>query len=301
MEHPKVVITGGTGLVGRAVSEHLSLLGYHLIVPTRNPDRPSPEGVTLTTWDGVSADQLVDVIRGAKAVVHLAGENVGQRWTPSARKAILDSRVQGSKALAKALEALPPSERPFVIAASAIGFYGHSMEVQDETAEKGEGFLSDVTASWEAELADIETRKVTLRLGMVLSTEGGALARLIPLFRLGLGAPVGTGAQWQSWIHIQDAARLIVYCLVHEVISGPLNAVAPEATTNRDFSNAMAKAMNVPFWAPAVPGWALRLILGEMASMALDSMRIESRNLSQIGFKFSFPTIDHAMANLFAK
>ncbi len=299
MEKRKVVVTGGTGLVGRHVVDVLMDAGFEVVVLTRSPESRVRDGVKTSLWNGRDSEGLSGAFRGAEAVVHLAGENVGQRWTKRAKQAILESRVEGGRAVREAIESLPEGERPALIAASAIGWYTPSAEWQDEGSPAAPfGFLAEVVKAWEGVFEGIATRHVTLRIGVVLSREGGALAQLEPLFRWGVGSAVGSGKQWQSWIHVRDLARLFVEAVQRTEWQGVFNAVAPQPVTNRTLSRSLAKAMQKPFWAPAPPAFALKLMLGEMACIVLDSQRIRSTRLND--FSFQFPELEGALADLYA-
>ncbi len=300
MNDQKVVVTGGTGLVGREVVRALREAGYAVVVMTRSKGRPTEPGVRFAPWDGRSSEELTAALLGAKAVVHLAGENVGQRWTADAKRRILQSREEGGRALKAAVRALPDGEQPVVVAASAIGWYADSDAWQTEGDPRGEGFLADVVEAWERALDGIPNRHVTLRIGMVLSRSGGALGKLEPLFRWGLGSPVGSGRQWQSWIHVRDLARLVVHAIQTPDMRGTFNAVAPNPVTNRSFAQALARAMGRPCWLPAPPAALLRLILGDMARITLDSQRIRSHRLEATGFQFDFEEISPALTDLYA-
>lgn len=299
MEKRKVVVTGGTGLVGRHVVDALMDAGFEVVVLTRSPESRVRDGVKTSLWNGRNTEGLSGAFRGAEAVVHLAGENVGQRWTKRAKQAILDSRIEGGRAVREAIETLPEGERPALIAASAIGWYAPSAEWQDEASPAAPfGFLAEVVKAWEGVFEGIATRHVTLRIGVVLSREGGALAQLEPLFRWGLGSAVGSGKQWQSWIHVRDLAQLFVEAVQRTKWQGVFNAVAPQPVTNRTLSRALAQAMQKPFWAPAPPAFALKLMLGEMACIVLDSQRIRSTRLND--FSFEFPELQGALVDLYA-
>lgn len=300
MAKQRVVVTGGTGVVGKEVVKQLIEAGKEVVVLTRNDAGRPADSVRFLTWDGRSSDALHEVLAGAQSVVHLAGENVGQRWTQRTRKAILDSRVLGGKAVKEAVNRLPQHERPAVIAASAIGWYANAPDWQDENAPAGTGFLAEVVQAWEAALEGIETRLVTFRIGVVLSRQGGALGKLEPLFRWGFGSAVGSGEQWQSWVHVRDLARMVVHAVDHPQVQGTFNAVAPNPVTNRTLSRELARAMRRPFWAPAPPAWMLRAVLGDMAQITLDSQRIRSIRLTEAGFNFHFTDVVQALRDLYS-
>ncbi len=299
MSERRVVVTGGTGLVGRQVVEVLLGRGWEVVVLSRSAKSSDRTGLQYGVWDGRSGAGLEEAFRGAKAVVHLAGENVSQRWTRRAKDAILNSRIEGGTAVRDAIESLPESERPALVAASAIGWYASSSEWQDERTPAGpSGFLAEVVKAWEGVFNGIATRHVTLRIGVVLSRKGGALAQLEPLFKWGFGSAVGSGNQWQSWIHVEDLARLFADAVEQAQWEGVYNAVAPNPVTNRELSAALAKTMGKPFWAPAPPAFVMKAVLGEMSAIVLDSQRIRSTRLN--GDDFKFPELAEALADLYA-
>lgn len=300
MEKDKVVVTGGTGLVGREVTKVLRKAGMEVTVMTRSARRPAGNGMRYVEWDGRAVEPLAEALRGARAVVHLAGENVGQRWTEAARTRIMQSRLEGGQAVKAAVESLPEGERPVVVAASAIGWYADSPEWQAEGDVRGAGFLADVVEAWEGALVGVATRCVTLRIGVVLSRGGGALGKLEPLFRWGLGSAVGPGTQWQSWIHVRDLAQLVLHAVETDQMQGVYNAVAPNPVTNRTLARELARAMRRPCWLPAPPAAVLRLVLGDMARITLDSQRIRSNRLAHTGFKFEFSELRTALADLYS-
>ena len=239
------------------------------------------------------------VLRETDAVIHLAGEPVGQRWTAAAKERIRESRVQGTRRLVEAMASIPQPPR-ILICASAIGYYGaRGDEVLAETSAPGHGFLSEVCVAWEREAQAAEslgTRVVRMRTGLVLDRNGGALARMLPPFRMGLGGPLGSGRQWMSWIHIQDLAALFVYALEHP-LSGPVNGVAPEPVTNVEFTRALASALHRPAVLP-VPTAVLQLMFGEMSEMLLASQRVLPRAAEAGGFTFRYPNIRQALSAL---
>ena len=228
-------------------------------------------------------------------VVHLAGANVGQRWTASHKANILKSRTEGTALLANALAQAGFSGT--FIQASAIGLYGEC-EHAGESSLKGEGFLSDVTAAWESAAKGLlpeGARHVTMRIGLVLSDRGGTLDKLLPIYRLGLGAPLGSGQQWMSWIHLDDVVRFVVHAASDPHVVGPHNLVAPEPVTNRTFSQTLAHTLSRPHVAPAVPAFALKLAMGEMASLLLTSQHVVPENLNRMGFTWTAGRLDEAL------
>lgn len=284
----RILISGASGLVGTALSRRLSVLGHEAVGLKRQ------QGADKTTYD---------LPEGADALVHLAGESIAEgRWTDAKKKRIRDSRVDLTKELVKKLGALeaPPK---VLVAASAIGIYGDSGDaLHDEDSAPGTGFLAEVARDWEAAAAEataLGIRVVHLRIGIVLSTEGGALAKMLLPFKLGVGGTLGPGTQWMSWIHIDDLVELLSFAVLQPV-SGPLNGVAPQPVTNRTFTKALGRALGRPTVLP-VPGFGLRLILGEMAdALLLSSTRVDPKRTREAGFSFRFSEIDAALRDLFA-
>jgi uncharacterized protein (TIGR01777 family) len=234
----------------------------------------------------------------ATAVVHLAGEPVAQRWTVEAKRRIRESRVEGTRALVNSIAAR--STRPTVlISAAAIGLYGdRGDEWLDEAASPASGFLAEVSRDWEAEASRAElfgVRVVTIRFGLVLGRDGGALAKMLPIFRLGLGGRLGAGTQWMSWIHIDDIAGLIRFAIENDHARGVWNGVAPNPVTNREFTRAFAGALHRPAVFP-VPKFALRLAAGEMSQILLDSQRCTPKAAIAAGYPFRYPTLEPALA-----
>jgi uncharacterized protein (TIGR01777 family) len=275
-----VAITGATGFIGRAVAEHLRSSGHNVrAVSLRGAIPP-------------------DALAGTNAVIHLAGEPVAQRWTPAARDQILRSRVEGTRVLVAAMRAQPPQ---VLISASAVGYYGtRGDEVLIESAPPADDFLGRVAVAWEQEAQAAEpmgVRVARLRIGMVLGPRGGALARMLPPFRLGVGGRLGGGKQWMSWIHIDDLVGLISFLMKESTVRGVFNATSPFPVTNREFTRALAEAVHRPAILP-VPEWVLRLMFGEMSQVLLASQRAFPDAAQRAGFIFQHPDIFAALAQL---
>lgn len=295
----RIAISGASGFVGRALTEHLRALGHSVAAVGRRSDG-TPDAVR---WDPATGT-LVPPPGPLDAFVHLAGESVAHRWTPARRRAIADSRGPATERLCRTLAALPQPPR-VLVSASAIGVFGdRGDEELDERSGAGTGFLADVARAWEAGTAPLQavgTRVVHLRIGIVLDPRGGALARMLPPFRLGLGGPLGTGRQWMSWITLADLLRAITFCIDHRDLQGPVNAVGPAPVTNRDFTKALGQALRRPAFLPA-PAFALRLLFGAMADgVLLGSQRVLPRALQRAGFAFEHATIGAAFAALLAR
>jgi NAD dependent epimerase/dehydratase family enzyme len=318
----RVTVTGATGLLGPAVIAELRAAGAQVTVLSRNPERArSRLGVQALRWDPMSEPAPVEALAGRDAVLHLAGENVAQRWTPEAKRAIRESRVTGTRHLIEGLRAtgasastsVSPTDvstsprgaststegRPGVlVSSSAIGYYGpHGEEPIDEEAPAGDDFLAGVCAAWEAEAErarELGMRVVRVRTGVVLDRQGGALAKMLPPFRLGIGGPVAGGGQYMSWIHREDLVGMMICALERESWSGPINATAPEPVSNRDFSRALGRALHRPSLLP-VPGIALRLLYGEMAEIVTTGARVVPAKPLVLGYQFRHPRLEEAL------
>jgi len=304
----RIGITGATGLIGGALASELAGRGHEVVALTRSARAPGglPPGVGSAQWnpggDGADAG-LVAVLEGLDSLVHLAGEPVGKRWTATRKRAIRKSRVGGTKTLVAALGAA--RKRPArLLAASAVGYYGpRGDEELDEEAPPGTDFLAEVCTEWEdasagARQAEVET--VLMRIGVVLSPRGGALATMLPPFRMGVGGRVGSGRQWMPWIHLADVAAAMVHLL--EAPAGSLepvyNLTAPNPVTNADFTSALGKALRRPTILP-VPGFGMQLAFGEMAgALLLSGQRVVPRQLLASGFEFQHPEIGPALMDL---
>lgn len=297
-----VLLTGSSGLIGRALFPALAGSGCQALRLVRS--REAAEEAGCFFWDPVRGEFDASQVEGVGAVIHLAGENIAAgRWTRRRMEAIRASRVEGTSLLAEGLAGLRRPPRVAVLA-SAVGFYGDGGEAEiDEVAPQGKGFLPGVCAGWEEAAEPLRTvgiRVVHARLGVVLSPRGGALAKMMPAFKLGLGGPLGVGSQWMSWIALEDAVRAFVFCLKRDELSGPVNFVAPEAVRNRDFARALGRALGRPAVLPA-PAWALRMALGRMADEALlAGARVEPRRLRDCNFEFQHPGLDGALRSMLA-
>jgi len=278
-----IAITGASGLIGRRLRQRLMETGH-----AAHPISRAASDATLAA-----------VLASVDAVVHLAGEPIAQRWTEEVKQRIHDSRVQGTRRLVNLLSS--QSQRPRVlVCASAVGYYGsRGDQVLTETSSPGSDFLAGVVVAWEeaAQMAEsLGIRVVRLRLGMVLA-HGGALAKLIPPFRLCLGGRLGSGRQWMSWIHIDDAVNLILFALNYAVVKGAVNATSPHPVTNDEFTSRLAIALHRPALIP-VPEFALRLVFGEMSEVLLASQRVLPTVAKSAGFHFQFPDLHRALENL---
>jgi uncharacterized protein (TIGR01777 family) len=292
-----VAVTGATGLIGRHLIDALLARGDRPVALARRATG-LPAGVEVRPWSAATPAAPLD---GCDAVVHLAGAPVGRRWTPAARRAIEESRIAGT---ASVVEGLRRAGVRTLVSGSGIDASGDTGEAEvDESAPFGAGFLADVCRRWEAaaEAAGAAgARVVVVRTGMVLAAGAGALARLEPIFRLGAGGPQGSGRQWVAWIHLADEVGLILHALDRPDVEGPLVAAAPNPVRNRDFARALGHALHRPALFPT-PALALRLAVGEMASVILASHRALPLKALATGFRFRFPELPAALADLYRR
>jgi uncharacterized protein (TIGR01777 family) len=293
----KALVTGATGLLGRALLERLS--GAHVL--TRSPSSLGPElgpGVRAWAWHPDTEHAPAEALAGVDVVFHLAGEPVAEgRWSAEKKARIRSSRVVGTEHLVSAFAALTPAPR-VLVCASAIGYYGDRGDTElDEGAAAGVGFLAEVCREWEAAALVAEkygTRVVLARFGIVLAPRGGALGRMLPAFRLGLGGKLGNGRQWMSWIHELDAVRLLLHAAERYEVRGPLNVVSPRAVTNADFTRELGRVLSRPALL-AVPRPALAFAFGEMSAVLLASQRVVPRVALESHFDFQYPELARAL------
>ncbi len=295
----RVVVSGSTGLIGSELARSLAAAGLEVFRLVRRAPLP---GEMAIRWDPDRGEVDTGGLSGADAVVHLAGENIASgRWTASRKAALRDSRVKGTRLLCEALAGMrkPP---PAFLCASAVGYYGdRGGELLTEDSPPGSGFLSGLCRDWEAAsspAAERGIRVVSLRLGMVLSEKGGALPRMLPAFRAGLGGVLGSGSQYMSWIALDDVPGVVLRVLSDETLRGPMNAVVPVPVTNREFTKTLGKVLSRPAVVP-VPGFALRIAVGEMAdALLLSSARVVPGRLLASGHVFRFPELEGALRHL---
>ena len=294
----KFAISGGSGFVGRALTERLARRG-DVVVLTRDPSRVrAGRGVA---WNPPDAGAWRDEAASADVVINLAGENIAQRWTAKRRQRIVASRLGATRALVDAMQSRPDARRTFV-SASAVGAYGlRGDETLTEESSRGEGFLADVVRQWEeaARAAEAVARVVIPRIGVVLDPHGGALKKMLPPFKLGLGGPIGGATQWMSWIDREDVINLIEWAIDNREARGVYNATAPNPVRNRDFTRALGRALHRPAFMP-IPAFALRLVFGEMANETLlGGQRVVPARAVREGFTFRYPAIEQAFAHIF--
>lgn len=298
----RILISGGTGFLGRPLCGALVRAGHEVRVTTRNLEaarRRLPPPIDLIHPQAPEGWQAA--VRGADAVINLAGESIADgRWTPGRKEALRRSRVATTSSLVDACTAVDERPRVF-ISASAVGYYGATGdEPLDESAPAGDDFLAQLCVAWESEARRAEglgMRLVIPRIGVVLGEGGGALERMVLPFRMFVGGPMGSGKQWLSWVHRQDVISILIEALTNEKMSGPVNAVAPDPRTMSDFSKALGAALRRPSWIP-VPAFALRLGLGEMAEMLLTGQRVVPAAAEAAGYRFHYRSLGDALAEI---
>ncbi|HWQ34151.1 MAG TPA: TIGR01777 family oxidoreductase [Blastocatellia bacterium] len=298
----KLLITGATGLVGRTLCRWLKDDGHSIVALSRTPDPARvPQADAVFAWQPEAGMPPAAAFEGVDGVIHLAGESVAaQRWTAEHKRRVRDSRVLGTRHLVEAMQALAAPPKVF-ISASAVGFYGdRGDEVLDENSPPGHGFLSEVCVEWEREAqraAEFSVRVALLRIGVVLSPQGGALTQMLPIFRLGLAGKLGSGRQWFPWIHLDDVVGIIRFTL-EQPVSGPVNVTAPGIVTNAEFTEALARVLHRPAFF-AAPAFGLKLVMGEMAAVVLASQRAVPQAVLEAGYKFRYPELRSALTDIF--
>ncbi len=298
----RVTVTGATGRIGRHLVEALKGRGDEVTVLSRDPDRAREQlGVEAFAWNLKEEAAPSKALAGRDAIVHLAGEDVGQRWTDKAKAEILDSRERGTRNIVHSIFDTKPRPKA-LICASAAGYYGARRdEVVDEATAPGDDWLATVVARWErqAETAKIGTRTVMVRTGIVLDAEGGALAKMLPPFKVGIGGPIGSGRQYMPWIHLDDLVGIYVALIDSDAFHGPVNASAPQPVTNKQFAKALGRALGRPAVAP-VPGLAIKLMYGEMSQIVLTGARMVPGRVGELGYEFEHPDLDEALRDTLA-
>jgi uncharacterized protein len=296
----RVAVTGATGTIGRALVEALLDRGDAVTVLTRNPARAAgtlPDTHAVEWRDLVSEPAPADALNGRDAVVHLAGEPIAQRWNADVKRRIQESRELGTRNLVAGLRAAEARPR-VLVSQSAVGYYGpRGDERLDESAPPGSDFLAGVVVSWEREARAAEElglRVVNTRTGVVLSESGGALARMLPPFKLGMGGPVAGGRQYMPWIHLDDVVGVMLRAIDDDSLSGAINLAAPEPVTNKELSRTLGRVLVRPAITP-VPGFALRLLYGDMASIVTSGQRAVPARLTELGYEFKHPQLHEAL------
>jgi len=304
----RIIITGGSGLIGRALAKRLAQMGHQVHILSRNPDRVKglPGGVVAEGWDGRTPHGWGPLLNsddasGGSAVVNLAGESIGSgRWNKSRKRRLRESRLDSTRAVVEAIAkaAHPPT---VLLQGSAVGYYGPSQDATvTESSSPGEDFLARLCIDWEKASEPAEaagTRRVLLRTGVVLAKNGGALEKMVLPFRFFAGGRLGDGEQVVPWIHLDDQVEAICFLLESSTAAGPYNLAAPQAVTNQEMTEALAKHLGRPALMP-VPAFALKLALGEMSTIALTGQRALPNRLEQEGFKFRYRSLDSALTDL---
>jgi uncharacterized protein (TIGR01777 family) len=302
-----IVVSGGMGFIGRPLCVSLCLDGHQVTVLTRNravAQRSCDSSVTAIEWNGREAGAWEPCLDGADAIIHLAGAPIADgRWTDARKRLLSESRVLSTRLLVEALSRSSSKLRT-LISASGIGYYGTSDDrVLDEDAARGQGFLADLCLAWETEAVravEMGVRVVLLRTGMVLEQDGGALPKMLLPFQFFAGGPIMPGAQWVSWIHRRDHIGLIQWLLTNPNVSGPVNAVAPEAVRMNRFCEVIGRVLHRPSWLP-VPGFALRAALGELGILMTTGQRVTPAKALSGGYIFHYPTLEPALRAIMTK
>jgi uncharacterized protein len=296
---PTTLLAGGSGLIGKRLSEILRAQGHSVRLLTR-----TPRGEGQFAWNPAAGTLDEAALEGVDFVVNLAGAGIAdRRWTAARKRELVQSRVQSAEVLRRAFEREAKRPRAYV-SASAIGFYGNSGEdlMLETSAPADQSFMVECCQKWEQAadaVAALGIRTVKLRIGVVLATEGGALAEFVKPLRFGLGTYFADGQAWYSWIHRDDVCRAFVWALENESVEGIFNAVAPQPVRNRDLVQATARAMRQPVLMLPAPAFALRLMLGEMSAVVLNSNRVSAEKIERAGFQFDFPTLEGALGEIF--
>ena len=302
-----IVVSGGTGFIGRPLCAALCQDGHRVTLLTRKKEeaqRSCDSTVRVVEWNGLEAGAWESCLDDADAVINLAGAPIADgRWTDARKRLLMESRILSTRLLVEALSRCSSKSR-ILICASGIGYYGASDDrVLNESAASGQGFLADLCLAWEAEAlraAEFGVRVVMLRTGMVLEQDGGALPKMLLPFRFFAGGPIMPGTQWVSWIHRRDHIGLIKWALTTPSVSGPVNAVAPEAVTMKQFCSSIGRVLHRPSWLP-VPGFALQMALGELGTIMTSGQRVNPAKALSGGYAFHYPTLEPALREIMAK
>ena len=304
-----VAVTGATGFVGKKLVERLMEEGHEVRVLTRNSNaarlalpKATLGGAKVYAHDNSAGNPLewYDAIKGCTAVVNLAGAPISNPWNEDYKKVLVKSRLSTTKRLAGAINRLPEDERPNLVSSSAVGYYGTSKKAEfDESSRPGRDFLANLCVQWEDAASKADTANTTIiRTGVVLEKGGGALGKILPVFQLYAGGPLGSGKQWLSWIHRDDLVGLIMAALTEpEKYAGVINGTAPEPTTMGGLCEAVAEATGRPNWLP-VPGFALKAILGEGATVVLDGQKVLPKKTKALGYEFKYTDVNQAVSDI---
>jgi uncharacterized protein (TIGR01777 family) len=299
----KIFMTGGTGFVGTNLTKQLTQKGHDVTVLTRaiTEGRILPQGASYLEGNPTEEGTWQERVGEHEVIINLAGASIFRRWTKSAKEVMLDSRILTTKNLVEALSARKDRETLF-LSTSAVGYYGpHGDEELDERSPPGDDFLASLAQEWESSAVKAEAfgiQVVLLRFGIIFGKEGGALKQMAPLFQWYLGSPLGTGKQWFPWIHEQDLVNIYLYVLEQKDISGPINCTAPNPVRNEELTKVLGEVLGKPTFMPAVPGFMLKIMMGEFGSVLLNGQKVIPKRLLEMGFSFSFPGLKEALEDL---
>ena len=299
-----VLVTGGTGFIGKQIIQALLEKGYAVtnLTTQRKQEGVISEMFQHVYWNPTTKELNKSLLNSIQGVIHLAGYSVANKWSTANKALMVSSRISSTEFLCEILNEMetPPI---VLVGASASGFYKNSDEIQDETAAVGSGFLADLTAQWENASAALHPsiKNIHLRIGVVLSANDGALKKLTPIFKAGIGSAVGNGNQYMSWVHEKDLVSLFIHCLENNVESGVYNATSDIPVTNYEFSKTLASVLRKPFFLPKVPAFVLKVLFGEMSQLVLVSQRLSNLKIKSTAFEFRFKTIQDALSNVYGK
>jgi len=299
----KIFMTGGTGFIGTTLTERLTNMGHQVTLLTRTvrSGRSLPDGATFLEGNPVEQGMWQERVKDHEVIINLAGASIFTRWTKDAKKEMRESRIKTTNNLVEAIS-VPNTKVRLVVSTSAVGYYGfHGDEDLDEASPPGEDFLAQLAREWEssalrAREADVDV--VLMRFGVVLGKKGGALGMMIPVFKKYLGSPLGSGKQWFSWIHEEDLANIHLFLLDQKRISGPVNCTAPTPVRNGALAKVLGEVLSKPTFMPAVPGFVIRMIMGEFGSVLLNGQRVLPKRLLSMGFRFRYPEIKKALQSV---
>ena len=299
----KVFMTGGTGFVGTTLTRELTAKGHSVTVLMRKVElgKSLPAGASSLEGDPTIRGSWQERVPEHEVFINLAGSSIFTRWTDETKHSIRESRILTTKHLVEAM-ATRKGKETFLFSTSAVGYYGfHGDEELGEDSPPGTDFLATLAREWEAEAVKAQeygVRVVLTRFGIVMGRNGGMLGEVVPIFRKFLGANLGSGDQWLSWVHEQDLARIFLYLLDNRALEGPLNCTAPEPVRNREFTETLGSVLGVPTFLPPVPGFILQLMKGEFGSVILKGQRVLPRRLLAAGFQFNYPTLKEALTEI---
>ena len=302
----RIFMTGGTGFVGSALTKNLTEQGHSVTLLTRKIRKSAaalPSGVSMVEGNPTEPGPWQETLANHEVVVNLAGASIFRRWTRDEKRRIRDTRIQTTTNLVNAFERRK-GMKTTLLSTSAVGYYGfHGDEALDESRPPGNDFLASVAREWEETALKAErlgVRVALCRFGIVLGADGGALGEMIPIFKKGLGSPLGSGKQWFSWIHQQDLVRIFLFLIEREDLSGPFNCAAPEPVQNQELTRMLGKVLGKPTFMPSVPGFVIRMVKGEFGSVLLKGQKVLPEKLQKAGFQFQYPNLSGALRDLLA-